>query len=210
MPLLSSNEVTRRERRDMTTKTTARTCCRIMREEIERLPAIKALQLDPTESNLIIRYVDGGLSASEVDQLTARLRPALESNLTTCPVALGTASSDWCRSCAELADEDCTDFEARAGAAHGLISVAPSRDAAGADYHEEVEELHVPCPLRPRSVVLPPPCGRSSTTAGASSGSGPGRQFSQPPPSCSCSPPSARSALSGRQASRRCSTRLPT
>ena len=128
----------------MTTKTTARTCCRIMREEIERLPAIKALQLDPTESNLIIRYVDGGLSASEVDQLTARLRPALESNLTTCPVARGTTSNDWCRSCAELADEDCTNFEARADASHGLISVTPSKDAAGTDYHEEVEELHVP------------------------------------------------------------------
>ena len=144
MPLLSSNEVTRRERRDMSTKTTARTCCRIMREEIERLPAIKALQLDPTESNLIIRYVDGGLSASEVDQLTARLRPALESNLTTCPVARGTTSNDWCRSCTELAGEDCTNFEARAGAAHGLISVTPSKDATGTDYHEEVEELHVP------------------------------------------------------------------
>ncbi len=126
----------------MTTRASVRTCCQVLRQEIARAPGIDSFQLDPEHGNLIVRYRNEDVSPDQVNEIAARLRPVLERNLTACPVADDATKREWCKSCAQLADRECADFEVRAGALQGLIYVGP-------DQTSRVE--------RPPRVESPPP-----------------------------------------------------
>ncbi len=143
----------------MTTERAARSCCSILRSEIERYPGVRSFQLDPEESKLIVRYDQQSVSQKELDTMTQRLRPALETNLGGCPVLRDADRGRWCESCIQLAEEECGDFDVRAGAVHGLISVLPQRTivrpsaaqgdgaaTAPTDVEELTIDLHPPAP----------------------------------------------------------------
>ena len=115
----------------MTTRASVRTCCQVLRQEIARAPGIDSFQLDPEHGNLIVRYRNEDVSPDQVNEIAARLRPVLERNLTACPVADDATKREWCKSCAQLADRECADFEVRAGALQGLIYVGPDQASTG-------------------------------------------------------------------------------
>ncbi len=135
----------------MTTRASVRTCCEVLRREIIRAPGIQSFQLDPEHGNLIVRYRDAEVSPDQVGEIAGRLRPVLERNLSACPLAEGAAKREWCRSCAAIADKESEDFDVRAGAVQGLISVAADRPAQGNGGTAEPAELHVPLSVGERA-----------------------------------------------------------
>jgi Cd2+/Zn2+-exporting ATPase len=81
------------------------------------------MQLDPEHAQLIVRYEPKRVSTEDLDRIAEQVRPILEENLAICPVLAGRVGKEWCDSCAEIADKESLDFDVRAGAVHGLISV---------------------------------------------------------------------------------------
>ncbi len=117
----------------MRPKQSVRSCCRILRSEIDTAPGIESVQLDPEEARLVVRYDERVVSEEQLAALTERLRPALELNLAGCPVLHREDKRRWCRSCVEVAEEECSSFDVRAGAVHGLISITPERQSIGGE-----------------------------------------------------------------------------
>jgi Cd2+/Zn2+-exporting ATPase len=115
----------------MRTKRSVRSCCQILRSEIDSTPGIESFQLDPEEARLIVRYDQKAVSQQQLADITERLRPALELNLAGCPVTSGVDRNEWCKSCVEVVEEECGSFDARAGAMHGIISITPEDRADG-------------------------------------------------------------------------------
>ena len=120
----------------MRTKRSVRSCCQILRSEIDSTPGIESFQLDPEEARLIVRYDQKAVSQQQLADITERLRPALELNLAGCPVSHGVDRSEWCKSCVEVVEEECGSFDARAGAMHGIISITP-------EVHAETDDTPV-------------------------------------------------------------------
>ncbi|MFP4432202.1 MAG: HAD-IC family P-type ATPase, partial [Spirochaetaceae bacterium] len=135
-----------------------RSCCQILRSEIDTAPGIESLQLDPEEARLVVRYDGRAVSEEQLAALTERLRPALELNLAGCPVLHGRDKGDWCDSCVRIAEEECSSFDVRAGAVHGLISITPERQAnGGPTAAEATDELAID--LAVPSTQAPGPAG---------------------------------------------------
>jgi Zn2+/Cd2+-exporting ATPase len=147
------------------TKQSVRSCCQILRSEIDTAPGIESFQLDPEEARLVVRYDEGAVSQEQLAALTERLRPALELNLAGCPVLHGRDKGEWCESCVQVAEEECSSFDVRAGAVHGLISITPERQAtAGETASEATNELSI-------DLAVPKPTEAGAETIGRRIGS---------------------------------------
>ncbi len=135
----------------MRTKQSVRSCCQILRSEIGTAPGIESFQLDPEEARLVVRYDGRTVTEQQLQEISERLRPALELNLAGCPVFHAQDRGEWCESCVEVAEEECSSFDIRAGAVHGLISITPEiharSDGAGIEVTDELTiDLSVPGP----------------------------------------------------------------